>query len=222
VRPHTFSRMIECAIIENIILVISGRAVDNLIKAMSKKLKQKNSPLKSRLNATRVALQELAGFLSWATSGKAYMNIEAYEQLQDRQMKREKLEHLRYLQRSKMIETQKIGKRLMFRLTEKGWTQALRDKIKTTSASCKQGRCFVIFDVPEKERHTRNILRKFLKECGFIRLQHSVWMTSKDVVAPLKQLLQRRKLERWIRIIQGNIIAASPLDRLVIRQNYRT
>ena len=136
---------------------------------MPNKLKQKISPLKLRLSATRGALQELAGFLSWATSGKAYMDIEAYEQMKDRQLRRNKLEHLRYLERSKMIETRKIGKRLMFRLTEKGWTQALRDKIKTTSASCKQGRCFVIFDVPEKERHTRNILRQFLKECGFIR-----------------------------------------------------
>ena len=189
---------------------------------MPRKLKQKISPLKSHLNATRVALQELAGFLSWATSGKAYMNIEAYEQLKDRQMKREKLEHLRYLQRSKMIETQKIGKRLRFRLTEKGWTQALRDKIKTAKVRCKSGKCFVIFDIPEKERSTRNMLRQFLKESRFIRLQHSVWMTDRDVIEPLRELLQRHKLERWIRIVVGHIVAASPLDRLVIRQNYHS
>ena len=117
---------------------------------------------------------------------------------------------------------QTIGNRLMLRLTDKGWASALRDRIKGTSRRCKNGFCFVIFDVPEKERLTRATLRYFLKECGFKRLQHSVWMTDRDVVEPLQELLQHHKLERWIRIVIGNIVASSSLDRLIIRQNYRS
>lgn len=187
---------------------------------MAAKHKKLESPWKARLSASRYTLQEIAGFLSWAISGKAYMNIVEYAEWKRRQLNKEERENLRYLERQKMIEKQKIGKRLMYRLTEKGWTAALRDRIKTTRTKCKQGRCFIVFDIPEKERFARDTLRKFLKECGFIRLQQSVWMTNRDILEPLRQLLQRRKLERWIRIVMGDIVAASPLDRLVIRQNF--
>src|SRR3989338_153905 len=188
---------------------------------MAKKA-QKSSRLNARLSVARGMLQEFAEFFSWATSGKQYLNIEQYQELRQREITKEERARLRYLKQQKLIEMRKICKRLCYRLTEKGWTQALRDKIKTSKAQCSDGKCFVIFDIPEKERAMRNMLRQFLKESGFIRLQHSVWVTDRDVVEPLRQLLQRKKLERWIRIVVGKIVAASPLDRLVIRQNYKT
>ncbi|MBI2552034.1 CRISPR-associated endonuclease Cas2 [Candidatus Uhrbacteria bacterium] len=188
---------------------------------MPRKKKNPSSKLRERLTEARCCLQELAGMLHWACSAKNYIPYGLYQETKREQLHKEQREQLQYLKRRKLIEIAKIGKRLNVRLTDKGWTAALRDKIKTTKTRCKSGRCFLLFDIPEKERAVRNVLRQFLKECGFIHLQHSVWMTDRDVIEPLRTLLQRRKLERWIRIIVGDIVAASPLDRLVIRQNYR-
>lgn len=184
--------------------------------------KQSVSKLRKGLRLSRACLQELASKLQWAFSPKNYLNYGLYEDIKRRQRLKEEREYLRYLQRRKLIETKKIGQRLMVRLTDRGWTAALRDKVKCTQACRKSGFCFVTFDIPEKERLVREELRYFLKECGFQRLQDSVWMTNRDVIEPLKELLQRRKLEKWIRIIVGDIVSASPLDRLAIRKIMRS
>ena len=189
---------------------------------MPAKRKPTPSKIRTGLSAARDHLQELAKKLYWECSAKNYIDYGLHQELGRRNLLKEKREQIKYLKRQKLIETEKIGKRAVVRLTEKGWAGALRDRIKATRGRCKNGFCFVVFDVPEKERVVRDMLRSFLKECGFKRLQHSVWMTDRDIIEPLRQLLQRRKLERWIRIVQGQIIAASPLDRMVIRQNYRS
>jgi DNA-binding transcriptional regulator PaaX len=38
----------------------------------------------------------------------------------------------------------------------------------------------VIFDIPERRRGVRNLLRKFMREFGFVRLQDSVWIYPHD------------------------------------------
>ena len=187
-----------------------------------RQLPKPTSKVRAGLSIARDYLQELAGQLYWACSTNNHIDYGLYKEIERRKMLKDKREQLKYLKKQKLIEMEKIGKRVIVRLTEKGWGEALRDRIKSERTRCKNGFCFVLFDVPEKERFARDTLRDFLKECGFKRLQHSVWMTDREVIEPLCELLQCRKLERWIRIVQGHIIAASHLDRLVIRQNYRS
>ncbi len=65
-------------------------------------------------------------------------------------------------------------------LTQKGRQFASRERLKIRTRDRKprwDGRWRVlIFDLPEKERRTRDRLRLELQEVGFIQLQRSVWV----------------------------------------------
>ena len=185
---------------------------------MRAKLSLSSSKLKERLTDARYALQEFAEMMEWAMSRNNYMEFAQYQDWQHRKFLKEEREWLYELKRRKWIETKTIGKRVMACLTEHGWQQVLRDQIRYEKKKCANGVCIIIFDIPENKRHIRNHLRLFLKECGFTKLQHSVWMTDKDVTQPLLLLLQCRKLDQWIRIVQGTVLKSSFLDSLRARK----
>lgn len=170
--------------------------------------------MKERLTDVRLQLQDFAALFEWAISGKRWMTFAQYQDWMRREVMKEKREQVRELKRRRWIETKVIGERVVARLTEQGWQRALRDRIAQETRRCAEGVCLVMFDIPEKQRHVRNLIRGFLKEWGFQKLQHSVWMTDKDVIAPLLLLLQRRKLDRWIRVVKGTVLHSSALDAL--------
>jgi len=75
----------------------------------------------------------------------------------------------------------------------------------------------VIFDVPEKERVTRNSLRGILVETGFVMIQHSVWVypfRCDEVVA-----LMKFKLKLGRRAVY--IIADAIEDDEWLRQHFK-
>ncbi len=188
--------------------------------ASSKQVSTKREQLKNALTGARYSLQDIAGEMGWAFSRQNYIPYALHQERMGQKRRNEERRYLHYLKRQKLIDAKKIGHQLHVRLTEKGWREALRDRIRTTKSLCKHGQCFVLFDIPERERVVRVMLRRFLKECGFKHLQHSVWMTDRDVIEPLRELLQRKKLEQWIRIIHGTIIPASPMERLTLRKKF--
>ncbi|MCX6809464.1 MAG: hypothetical protein NTZ65_01810 [Candidatus Berkelbacteria bacterium] len=64
------------------------------------------------------------------------------------------------------------------KITEKGKVRLVNFNIDTIKIreSCWDGQWrFVIFDIPEKRRIARDVLREKLKEIGFIQIQKSVW-----------------------------------------------
>ncbi len=170
--------------------------------------------LKKKAYLIKDGLLDLAEQFVFAFSHHNYMDFMEYKDMQHRKIAKENQKWLRELKHRKWIETKTMGERILGRLTEQGWQQALRHKIRTETNKCKNGVCIVIFDIPEKERFVRNALRKFLKEWGFQKLQHSVWMTERDIIKPMMLLLQRRGLDKWIRIIQGSLLTSSSLDHI--------
>jgi len=70
-------------------------------------------------------------------------------------------------------------------LTEKGRQVLALEKMKTAHQSERGHRWdkryrLVMFDVPQYRRATRDRLRSFMRECGFLRLQDSVWIYPYD------------------------------------------
>lgn len=175
-------------------------------------MSSKKGKIKSHAVMVKDSLLELAEELVFAFSHKNYMNFAQYKEIEKRKRLKEARKYLRDLKRRKWVATKAIGDRIMARLTEQGWQQALRHKIRTETKICPDGVCIVIFDIPETERFTRDVLRGFLKEWGFEKLQHSVWMTKRDVVKPMMLLLQRRGLDKWIRVIRGTIVTTALSD----------
>lgn len=172
--------------------------------------------LKYGLSVGRIILQEVADAIEWIME-PGYGGWTEHQERQERQLQYEEHEWIRSLKHRQFIETKRIGGKLMMRLTEKGWRQALRDKIKCTRACCEKGICIVVFDVPEAEKHVRNALRRVLSECGFTMLQKSVWYTDKDILKELCALLQGARLDKWVRIIMGDEVKSSMIGRASTR-----
>ncbi len=178
--------------------------------------------LKQGIAVSRVILGEIASAVGWVMMPGNYgMGWAEYEDRKARQREYEEREWLRDLKRRKLIETKRMGEKLMVRLTARGWQQALRDRIKCTRKKCNAGVCFVIFDVPESERRVRDTLRAVLSDCGFTMVQKSVWMTRKDVLEPLCALLQGANLQQWVRIMVGSEVKQLLPKRIFIRTRDR-
>lgn len=107
-------------------------------------------------------------------------------------------QHVALLKRQRWIEVRKIGNRLQIRLTTKGKQMAMKEKIKASPHCKKNEYTIVIFDVPEQERMVRQQFRRFLKECNFIQLQRSVWISDRNVLSPIHDFIQYTQSNKWI------------------------
>lgn len=64
----------------------------------------------------------------------------------------------------------------------------------------------VVFDIPEKNRAVRNILRSRLKLWGFVSWQQSVWASKKNLTNKLRGLVKELKIEDWVMVIESDNI----------------
>lgn len=64
----------------------------------------------------------------------------------------------------------------------------------------------VVFDIPEKQRKVRNILRSRLKLWGFKPWQQSVWASKKNITNKLRQLIKELGLENWVLVFESDNI----------------
>lgn len=58
----------------------------------------------------------------------------------------------------------------------------------------------VIFDVPERLRKSRDILRHYLYLLGFKQLQKSVWVSPYDVAKEIERVIASFAIERCVRV----------------------
>lgn len=106
---------------------------------------------------------------------------------------------IRQLREQGFIETQKDGKQIMLRLTDKGRQEVILRKLLEDNKWDKKWR-IVIFDIPEKHRKLRNVLRGKLREWQFQPLQKSVWISKKDCTKELKNFLEEIGIWGWVKI----------------------
>jgi len=64
----------------------------------------------------------------------------------------------------------------------------------------------VIFDIPEKKRAARDLLRHNLKSWGFTQWQQSVWVTKKNCTKSLRKYVSNMGIEDWVMIIESDNI----------------
>ncbi|MDP2671119.1 MAG: hypothetical protein Q8P13_01525 [bacterium] len=62
--------------------------------------------------------------------------------------------------------------------------------------------CVVVFDIPEKSRSTRDLLRRKLKEAGFVGWQKSVWVGKNINLEKLREFLKEVGLENHVLAIE--------------------
>lgn len=137
--------------------------------------------------------------------GLSYVN--QVKQLQNEKMTRATLQHLKY---RKFIKAKKIGNRMIVTLTDKGKETVLKESIRRALMNQDGYYTVVIFDIPESQKNARQQLRLFLKECNFKKLQLSVWVSDKDVIKPLSQLIMNLKIDEWVNVFKAKDFLRKP------------
>lgn len=165
--------------------------------------------------ATGEALYELADFLSWNRGDWVAFErwldlIERRENKKRQTVKRTSLRaRLTRLIHRRAVESKKINGKILVRLSDDGWRAARVKKIQGITASCRNGYCIVTFDIPEKNRHSRNAFRSFLKQSGFEQLQRSVWVHRKDVTTIVAALIDELRIDQWVTVAEGKLVATA-------------
>lgn len=101
----------------------------------------------------------------------------------------------------------------LFQLADKGWDKKWR---------------IAVFDIPEKEKKTRELLRRKLVSLGFGELQKSVYISPLDVLKDLKEMLENYGLYGKVIVFEAREIFSNQKEvgRLVwkldqLEENYR-
>lgn len=98
------------------------------------------------------------------------------------------------------VETIKNEGKVIVNLTSKGQNQlAIERALKSDKWDGKFR--VVIFDIPEKNRKVRDILRWRLKAWGFKYLQKSLWVSKKDIAQPMREFIQELGIEKWVHVL---------------------
>lgn len=97
---------------------------------------------------------------------------------------------------------------LIFRLTDEGLDRALWTKLRLEEEKWDGKWRMVIFDIPEKRRSVRDVLRTRLKELGFKRWQQSLWVSKKNCTKPLRDFIKKVGIERWVMVVESDNISS--------------
>jgi len=126
--------------------------------------------------------------------------FEKYSKDKNRQKFSQMIYHLK---KNNFIKVKNLKGNYAITLTKKGTDKAILSQLKITDDTKKRkdGRwIMIIFDVPEKYRKSRNLLRSILYNLGFKIFQQSAWVTPYDVSEKLEKSLQMHSLEKFVKI----------------------
>lgn len=95
-----------------------------------------------------------------------------------------------------------------YRITERGSTMVTKtlQHLKLASDAEWDGRwLFVLFNIPERQRKYRDILRNRLTAVGFGRVQNSLWATARDVRFELEDVLEEERIRRCVTMLRPTL-----------------
>ena len=105
------------------------------------------------------------------------------------------------------LDLDKYNDTLILKLTDKGKSEAILRKILNSEERDGKWR-IAIFDIPEKHRKVRNVLRGKLKTWGFQQWQKSVWASQKDVTVPLRQFIEEIGVQKWVMVVESENVGS--------------
>lgn len=93
---------------------------------------------------------------------------------------------------------------LTLRLTDIGRSKALWIKMKFEDEKWDGKWRIVVWDIPEKRRKARDLLRHLLKQLGFKKFQQSVWATKKNCTTLLREYIKKVGIEDWVKVVESD------------------
>lgn len=133
-------------------------------------------------------------------------HLYAYYSWWDRSLKKSELSRaLKRLREQGLIEEDKIGNDVIFKLTDQGRDLTFGLNLEPDDWD---GRWrIVIWDIPEQKRLVRDLFRRNLKKWGFKQVQKSVWATKKDMYRKLIGYIQELGLGKWVTVIETDKVS---------------
>lgn len=109
---------------------------------------------------------------------------------------------LYYLKRKNYIRVKNLENKKAIILTKQGLSKALKTSFVIQDVSKREDGKWVmlIFDVPEKYKNSRDLLRSILHNLGYKIFQKSVWITPYDISEKTERLLQFHDLDKYVKI----------------------
>lgn len=107
-----------------------------------------------------------------------------------------------YLKKKGLIKIENLKSKKAILLTPKGVKKATEIKYKMIEKKKrKDGRLeMVIFDIPERKRKLRDLLRKNLQYLGYKMFQKSIWICPYDVLKETEEIIRIFSLDPYVRI----------------------
>ena len=96
--------------------------------------------------------------------------------------------------------------KLAYRLTDKGREKAVLASFSQEDEEWDGKWRLIMFDVPEKRRSARDVLRRKLKDWGFVHFQQSVWGTKKNCTKALRDFIKSVGIEDWVMVVESDNI----------------
>ncbi len=94
------------------------------------------------------------------------------------------------------------NEQLIYRLSDSGKDKALWTKMIQENENWDGKWRIVIWDIPEKQRAARDLLRNKLKLLGFKQLQRSVWLTKKNCTQALRDFIKQIGIKDWVLVFE--------------------
>lgn len=129
-----------------------------------------------------------------------------YAQGYERNLKKSSLSQaIKRLRENDLVELLSDGE-LVLRLTDRGKDRALWAKMKIVDEKWDGKWRLVCWDIPEKRRSARNLLRQKLKQLDFQQFQKSIWGSKKNCTNELRNFIRQVGIEDWVMVVESDNI----------------
>lgn len=93
---------------------------------------------------------------------------------------------------------------LIVKLTDVGRDRALWEKMRSGNEKWDGRWRLVVWDIPEKRRQARDLLRFKLKQLGFKQWQKSIWASKINCTKILRDFIKQIGIEDWVMVIESD------------------
>lgn len=93
---------------------------------------------------------------------------------------------------------------LIVKLTDSGQDRALWAKMLAGDNNWDGKWRLVVWDIPEKRRPARDLLRQKLKQLGFTQWQKSIWASKINCTDILRDFIKKVGIENWVMVIESD------------------
>lgn len=107
-----------------------------------------------------------------------------------------------YLKKKGYIKIKNLKEKQAILITQKGAHKVLRIRLMMKERKRRLDKKWqmIIFDIPEKKRYLRKLLRNNLRLLGYSMFQQSVWICPYDVLKETKAVLSKYYLDPYVKL----------------------